>query len=283
MSTDMTVTTVAFQRLTPAEIKLEAEMLVKSGFFEDSKDVAKAYVKVRAGQELGIEPYAAMTGINIIKGKPSLSANLVAGLIRRHPRYDYEVLEHTSTVCRLRFLDKGQPKGESHFTLDMAKRAGLLERWDAKLNKRVATLWAMYPEGLLFARAITMLARTYCPDVSMGGIYYEGELDGDRVERAVPHTDVTHPTAALPPAPDRAYVSEIKTCIDNRDLECLRRWADDERVKADPAVLERVRVNIAELEAQMQEAAEWQGDGVEIDGELPLPPVPQADPTEMPD
>ena len=52
--------------------------LFKSGYFSDVKSEAQAIVKVMAGAELGLQPFASMTGIHIISGKPTLSANLIA-------------------------------------------------------------------------------------------------------------------------------------------------------------------------------------------------------------
>ena len=68
-----------------------AKAMVASGYFEDAKDVAQAVVKIMAGQEMGLPPFASMTNIHIIKGKPVLGANVLATLIKNDPRYDYRV------------------------------------------------------------------------------------------------------------------------------------------------------------------------------------------------
>lgn len=51
-----------------------AMALQKSGYFQDVKTEAQAIVKVMAGSELGLPPFASMTGIHIIQGKPVLGA-----------------------------------------------------------------------------------------------------------------------------------------------------------------------------------------------------------------
>ena len=60
-----------------------AEVMAKSGFFTDARDAAQAVVKVLAGAEMGFGPVSSMTGVNIIKGKVSIGANLMAAAVRR--------------------------------------------------------------------------------------------------------------------------------------------------------------------------------------------------------
>ena len=54
--------------------------LYKSGYFKDVQSEAQAIVKVMAGSELGLPPFASMTGIHIIQGKPVLGSNVIATL-----------------------------------------------------------------------------------------------------------------------------------------------------------------------------------------------------------
>jgi hypothetical protein len=51
------------------DVSRMSKMFSASGFFSDCNDAAKAGVKIMAGHELGIQPFAAMSGIHIIKGK----------------------------------------------------------------------------------------------------------------------------------------------------------------------------------------------------------------------
>src|SRR5690625_2773121 len=116
-------------QLTFEEIEAYAHNFAESGLFEDARDMEQAFVKVAAGQELGIPPYASMVGIHVIKGKPTLSANLLAALVRRTGVYDFDVMELTNEMCRLRFyrlvVREGQTRelGESVFTIDDARIA----------------------------------------------------------------------------------------------------------------------------------------------------------------
>ena len=78
-----------------------AQALHASGFFSDIKTQAQAMVKVMAGAEIGLPPFASMSGIHIVQGKPVLGANLIATLVKNDPRYDYRVKRSDGEVCIL--------------------------------------------------------------------------------------------------------------------------------------------------------------------------------------
>ena len=166
-----------------------ARVFAASGLFgragNQETQVAECAIRLMAGMEAGFSPFASATGVHIINGRPAFSANLLAQAVRRHPDYDYRVLEKTSQLCRIRFLSRGEVLGEELFTIDMAERAGLLKN----------PTWRSYPEAMLFSRALTAGMRTHCPD-ALGGhpAYTPEELGSDDV---VPVT-VTEPA---PPAP----------------------------------------------------------------------------------
>ena len=74
-----------------------AKVMVESGFFSDVKQVAQAMVKIQAGREIGLAPFAAMSGIHVIQGKPVLGANLIATLVKNSGRYNYRVKQADNT------------------------------------------------------------------------------------------------------------------------------------------------------------------------------------------
>jgi hypothetical protein len=168
-----------------------ARVFAASGLFGRSGNqetqVAECAIRLMAGMEAGFSPFASATGVHIIEGKPAFSSNLLAQAVRRHPVYDYRVLEHSATVCRIQFAAHGQPIGVSEFTIEMAKRAGLAGK----------PIWQKYPESLLFARALTSGMRTHCPDALGGATAYTRE----ELEPSTPVTvaDVTphQPTPSL--------------------------------------------------------------------------------------
>lgn len=153
---------------TVAETMELATHFARSGFFKDASDPSKAIVKMVAGAELGIGPMTAMTGIHIVQGKPVLSAGLVGAMVLRSGRYTYEVVESSDAVCRLAWFRDGRRVGESAFTIDEAKRAGLTGK----------DTWKNYASDMLFSRALTRGARRFCPDVFLGSVYVADELEG---------------------------------------------------------------------------------------------------------
>ena len=175
-----------------------AVVLVESGFFKDVQSKAQAIVKVMAGAELGLPPFASMTGIAIIQGKPVLGANLIATLVKNDPRYDYRPVEHTDTSCVIEWREKGKVVGQSAFTWEEATRAGLT----GKDN------WRKYPSDMLFARAISRGARRFAPGIFGGSpIYTPDELgadvdeDGNVVEGEIVHPAPVSRQPEPPPVP----------------------------------------------------------------------------------
>ena len=156
-----------------------SKAMVASGYFTDAKDVAQAFVKVQAGAELGLPPVASMSGIHIVKGKPTLGANLIATLIKNDRRYNYRVLDLTDTICTIQFYEDGQACGVSEFTADDAKRAGTQNM-------------AKFPKNMLFARAISNGAKWYTPGIFGGVTVYTAEELGVPVDEDGDIIDMLH-------------------------------------------------------------------------------------------
>ena len=163
-------------------------MFAASGLFgrngNQETQIAECAIRLMAGMEAGFSPFASATGVHIINGRPAFSSNLLAQAVRRHPVYDYRVLEKSAKVCRIRFLANGEEMGVETFTIEMAERAGLLKN----------PTWKAYPEAMLFSRALTAGMRTHCPD-ALGGhtAYTPDEIGGEvvpvTVTEATPQVD----------------------------------------------------------------------------------------------
>ena len=63
-------------------------IMALSGLFPDITRASQAVVKDLAGRELGIGPFAAMSDIHIIEGKPVVGARILAALVRQSKVYD---------------------------------------------------------------------------------------------------------------------------------------------------------------------------------------------------
>lgn len=128
------------------------------------------------GRELGLGPMQSMNMIDVIDGKPSLSAELQNARIRE-AGHSIQTVEWTDQVARLRGVrvDNGDEM-TVEFTAEMARRAGLT----SKSN------WKNYPEAMLFARALSMLARALFPDVFAAAHVYTPEELGSQDDKGVP-------------------------------------------------------------------------------------------------
>ena len=150
------------------------EMLAQSGYFTDARQTAQAAVKVMAGEELGLGPIASMTQIHIVQGRVTLSAHLLAALVRRSGRYGYRVRTMEPEACVIDFTEAGEPIGTSSFTRADAEAAGL---WGK------AGPWRQHPRNMLYARAMSNGVKWYAPDLTTGAVYTLDELEsGDADE-----------------------------------------------------------------------------------------------------
>ena len=167
----MTNSMVVYERM--AELQTAANAMHASGYFGDVKSQAQAMVKVMAGAEIGLPPFASMSGIHIVNGKPTLGANLIATLVKNDPRYDYRVKRSDNEACVLTWYEGGKPVGESMFTIQEANAAGLTSK----------QTWKAYASDMLFARALTRGARRYAPGIFGGApIYTPDEMGVDTDE-----------------------------------------------------------------------------------------------------
>lgn len=179
----MSSTSLAVTRLNTIEdLARVGDVFVRSGFFNDTRDAAQAIVKVMAGQELGFAPIASMTGVYIVKGKVSLSANLIAAAVKRSGRYTFRVRKHDATICEIEFfeLDKAGNKesiGISEFSMKEAVEGRINMDWDKNSNGwKEKPTWKNFPRNMLYARAMSNGAKWYCPDVFGGPVYTPDEL-----------------------------------------------------------------------------------------------------------
>lgn len=146
--------------------------MIASGYFQDVRSVAQAAVKILAGSELGIPPLASMVGIYIVQGRVQLSAQVMAALIKKSGRYDYRLREHTNQRCAIEFFEHGQSLGLSEYSIEDAKRAGLV-----RSGQRGPSPWEAHPRNMLFARSMSNGAKWFCPDILAGPTFVPGELD----------------------------------------------------------------------------------------------------------
>lgn len=152
------------QLLPINELMSMGKAFAESGMFPDSTKAAQAIVKIQAGQEMGISPFASMSGIHMIKGKPTIGANIMASCVKRSGKYNYKVKEMTDKICSIDFYEGDENIGNSSFSIEDAKKAGT-----QNLEK--------FPRNMLFARAISNGVKWFCPDVFEMPVYTPEEMN----------------------------------------------------------------------------------------------------------
>ncbi len=188
------------QLLNINDVMSTAKIFAESGMFTDSKQMAQAFVKIQAGQEMGIGAFASMTGINIIMGKPTISAGLIASAVKGSGKYDYKVKEMTEKVCSIDFYQAKEFIGNSTFTLEDAKKQST-----KNLDK--------FPKNMLFARAISNGQKWFCPDIFQISVYVPEEMQ-EQTEN-ISHVEVVQEKAVEQP-------KEIPTLTDAQFEKTLK-------------------------------------------------------------
>ena len=136
-------------------------------------------VALEQGRALGIAPIQAMNQISVIKGKPALSADLIAALVRRAGhRLRVEGDDTYAQATIIRADDPDYIPKPIRWDMERAKRAGLLGN----------PSWKKYPAAMLRARAISEAARAWANDALYGFIYTPEELDNNWLPDTDPDT-----------------------------------------------------------------------------------------------
>lgn len=176
-----------------------AKLVAEGNALPDCRNAGVALLKILAGAEMGFGPFASLTGVDVIEGKPSVGAHLKAAAIRRSERYDYSIVEQDEegTVCEVAFWERTDftggtrrkfcagwhQQGSVRMTRELADARGL-----SKGKSGTKSNWATSPADMLFARCITKGYKRYCPDISGGARTYDAdELDQGQEPESVPH------------------------------------------------------------------------------------------------
>lgn len=193
-----------------AEITSMGELFAKSGYFADARSAAQAVVKIQTGRELGFPPMAAMSGVHVIEGKPSIGAHLMAAMIRRSGHYDYKIVRLDKEVCELAFdVIDGKKRESAGPNITTTLKEFVESGAAVGANGKLKSNWQRSPDDMLFARAISKGYRRYAPDLSCGLLVYTTEEMETEPAEVVPQPASAlnggnghHAPAAAPPGPN---------------------------------------------------------------------------------
>lgn len=166
-----------FEIKTLDEMERVAKPLAASGFWQDAKTANEVMAKLLVGKDLGLPVTRALSDVYVVKGKPILGAGVLAALVKRSPKYRYQITEHTDQICVITFYEKIEEGGASRWVEIGASSFSIEEARKAGLTKNPT--WSAFPKNMLFARALSNGVKWHCPDVVGGVIYTEGDDLGE--------------------------------------------------------------------------------------------------------
>lgn len=176
MSSQMS--SISLQRELPYMFQL-AEALIKTGFLPDTLTLPGQVVAIiLAGRELGIPPMTALRTLHIVGGKISFSAQLQLALANR-AGIKHRFIEISPTRCAVELTSPDQEPAQYEFTIDDAKKAGLLDG-------KPSSPWTKYPKNMLQWRCVSNAISAHCPEVMLS-VYDPDEVsEFDKVKERAP-------------------------------------------------------------------------------------------------
>lgn len=199
-----------------------SKMFANSGYFGTGQQleqaIAQAGVKILAGIGWGIQPFDAMAGIHVIKGKASVGAGIMAAKVANSSKYSYKVHQLDNKGCVIEFFQGDTSLGKSSFLEEDRERAGLS-----------TDVWRKYPANMFFARAMSNGVKWYTPDVFTAPVYTPEELGADVDEDGdVIDADFT---AAAPEVLEESVKKEVEKEEVKKKKEVKKKEAKKEEVK----------------------------------------------------
>jgi outer membrane biosynthesis protein TonB len=183
MSTELT--TIQSQK-EYAEI-LSASNLLPRAY---QKQPANVFTAMAMGEALGLKPIEAINSINVIQGKPALSAELMGAMVRRAGHKLRITCTKNPPTATATLIRRDDPDAPFTVTWDekAATRAGL---WMSSPS------WQKYPDQMMRARAITEVCRMGAADALSGFVYTAEELGGEPQDVFSP-SPIVQPVQAAP-------------------------------------------------------------------------------------
>lgn len=156
---------------------------------------ANIVVAIEFGQSMGLSPAESLYRINVIKGKPTMSAELVAAQVRKagHKLRIEKDEQNASVTCTI--VRSDDPKYPFRVTRDAewARRMGLASKENYQKQPLTMLTW----------RAITACAREACPEALFGVAYTPDEMYDLDSEQPV-SVDGSATVSEVPPEPKKA-------------------------------------------------------------------------------
>lgn len=133
------------------------------------------FTTIVAGRELGLKAMTALRSFHIIEGKPTMSADLIRGLVQKSSLCEYFMCKaRTPESATWVTKRRGDPEPvELTYTLAQGRAA-----WQKDEKGWQASSWGKRPVNMVTKTASTELARLVYADI-VGNMYTPEELSGE--------------------------------------------------------------------------------------------------------
>lgn len=170
---------------------------------------------VEKAKSIGVSPLDALNGgMYFVQGKVEMTAAMMNQMIRQNNHSITKDKKSDDTICILhgKRSDNGDTWVES-FSLEDAKKAGIYRNQ-----------WLKYPKDMLFARALSRLARQLFPDV-IKGCYVQGEIsDAPPLNAPIVSSSEDKVISVSPSVDDETQKPEA---ISDEQYQVLEEWMGD--------------------------------------------------------
>lgn len=138
-----------------------ADMLSKSSMVpkDYQGNPANCIIAMQWGMEIGLQPLQAMQNIAVINGRPSIWGDAMLAIVRGSGLLEYIKEDPTPEGCVCKVKRKGEDEAVREFTVEDAKKAGLLGKQGP---------WQQNPKRMMQMRARAFALRDVFPDVLRG-------------------------------------------------------------------------------------------------------------------
>lgn len=172
-------------------MKEQAAMLLKSNFLPESiKTSEQAIAIMMKGKEIGMQPMQALGQINIIKGKPCISAEgMLALVFKCYPGTKLDYIENDDKICVIEVTKPGGSVNSFTFSFEDAVKAGITGN----------PTWGKYRRAMLRSRCISEMCRSMFPDAIQGCSYTPDEIkEQEYIEISPPQLQSVKPIDLSP-------------------------------------------------------------------------------------
>lgn len=192
-----------------------ADMLSKSSMVpkDYQGNPANCIIAMQWGMEIGLQPLQAMQNIAVINGRPSIWGDAMLAIVRGSGLLEYIKEDPTPEGCVCKVKRKGEDEAVREFTVEDAKKAGLLGKQGP---------WQQNPKRMMQMRARAFALRDVFPDV-LRGVHVAEIAQDEPAEKDI--TAESQDTTAAPAKKSR--VNSVRAALTKGETVSL----DDALVK----------------------------------------------------